>query len=318
MIDTFNIPDNSLNNQIFYSTTSGSTSWQIWQKPNGVKFVNFFLLSGGGGGGGGRSGTGGGAGAGGGGGSSSITSGLFPASFLPDTLFIQVGNGGLGGSAGVAGGRGGLSYVSIIASATTNAIIMQSGGAGPTGGGTTTSTPGGIAGTAGTVWTYTNHIFPQLGQITTLIGVDGGAGGSATVAPTDLEVLKIVTGGGGGGGTLSTAGGTDGADILNTSFVLNFLPTISGGTSGATGVREASSGYIANIPSTNSSIRLPFINTGGAGGYGSSATSNINAGGGGAGGYGCGGGGGGGAFNSGRIGGSGGRGGDGIVMITCW
>ena len=38
MIDFFNLTDNSLNNQVFYA--NGTTSWQIWQKPNNAKSFN--------------------------------------------------------------------------------------------------------------------------------------------------------------------------------------------------------------------------------------------------------------------------------------
>jgi len=310
MIDTFNTPDNDINNQIFYCT-SGTTSWQIWQKPNGARFVYFTVLGGGAGGGGGRSGAGSGAGGGGGGGSSNIAKGLYPAAFLPDTLYIQVGNGGAGGTAGVSGSRGGLSYVSISSTTTTNAIIMQSGDAAPNGGVGPSSSTGGAGGAGGTLWLYTNNIFPQFAQIQTnsITGLnDGSIGGNTTLGGADINALFITTGGSGGGGS-----GTNvrGGNIVN-GYSSSYVPTVSGGTTGST---DANSGYISNIPSTNSSVRLPFMSTGGAGGYGSNTSDGGN---GGTGAYGSGGGGGGGSSVVGRVGGRGGNGGNGLVMITCW
>ena len=97
MIDIFNLPDDSINRQVFRVNSSGSTGWETWSKPNGISFVYILCIGGGAGGGGGRGnsnnvGTGGGSG-----GSSAWSVGTFPACFLPDTLFVQVGKGGDGG-----------------------------------------------------------------------------------------------------------------------------------------------------------------------------------------------------------------------------
>ena len=138
MMDYFNLPNTENNFKVFYSN-NGDT-WQTWQKPRNTQFINFFLVGGGGGGAGGSSG-GISSGAGGGGGSSSITTALFPASVLPDTLYILVGRGGLGNTgetssatSGGPGQAGTLSYVSVVPSATTsitntNPIILASGNA---------------------------------------------------------------------------------------------------------------------------------------------------------------------------------------------
>ena len=42
MIDTFNINDDSLRNQVFYY--NGDNGWQVWNKPPNCNLVNFFLL----------------------------------------------------------------------------------------------------------------------------------------------------------------------------------------------------------------------------------------------------------------------------------
>ena len=92
MIDFFNIPDNSLNSQVFY--TKGSTDWQIWEKPANCKMVMILCMGGGGGGGGGQNGSpattrrGGG-----GGGSAGLSTGFYSSVQIPDTLFLQVGAG---------------------------------------------------------------------------------------------------------------------------------------------------------------------------------------------------------------------------------
>ena len=91
MIDTFHLSNGDLNNQVFY-TNGGGNSWQIWQKPSSTKMVSILVIGGGGGGGSGQSGTGSTTRrSGGGGGSSSVTIGMFSASQIPDTLYIQVG-----------------------------------------------------------------------------------------------------------------------------------------------------------------------------------------------------------------------------------
>ena len=54
MLDTFNINDNSLVNQVFYH--KGANAWQVWHKPPNCNFINFYLLGGGAGGQGGFTG----------------------------------------------------------------------------------------------------------------------------------------------------------------------------------------------------------------------------------------------------------------------
>jgi hypothetical protein len=150
MQDNFNITDTSENNQVFFSNGG---IWQIWSKPNNVKFIHFYMLGGGGGGGGGRatsvtSRTGGG-----GGGSSSISSGIFFANLLPDILYIQVGIGGSGGTSTLNGSSGTVSYVSIQPNTTTSNVVLVSGKAGDGGG-----QSAGTAGIAGTIFTKGNGL----------------------------------------------------------------------------------------------------------------------------------------------------------------
>ena len=203
MIDTFGLIDNSLNIRTFYKNSTGSTSWQIWQKPNNSKFVYFYVLGGGGGGGAGFTAVSNTGGGGGGGGSSAISNGLFSACMLPDILYVQVGSGGVGGTANGAGGSGEISYVSVYSGSTSGGTLMASGTVAPTGGGVGTSSLAGTAGAAGTSWSYTNYIFPQLGQITATSGQAGATGGSTISAGSNISFNLTVTGGAGGGGVSS-------------------------------------------------------------------------------------------------------------------
>jgi len=304
MIDTFNFPNDSLSRQVYYANSTGGVSWRIWNKPNNAKFVQFILL---GGGGGAAGGVGGGSGTsrrgGAGGGSSSLTTGLFSASMLPDTLFVQVGFGGAGGAgggiAGGAGGAGSLSYVGVLPdSGHTSINMLLVSGANAAGGGASDGT----AGTAGTVWG--GGILDFFGIANVYAG-QAGAIGQTTAVPANITIAGITTGGAAGAGpngtTPQNGGNITGAGFINT--------VLGGQSSGDTG----SGGYMTSIPSSNLSSKQPMLFTGGAGG----ASSNLGPGGnGGAGTFGSGGGGGAGGFT--LLGGAGGRGGDGIVIITCW
>lgn len=305
MIDTFNLPNNSLNNQVFHSNGS-TTGWAVWNKPNNAKFVYFMALGGGGGGGGGNSGGSGTARrGGGGGGSSSVTTGLFRASSLPDVLYVQVGQGGVGGiglTTNSNGSAGGLSYVSVRPdSGHTSINMLLVSGTNAAGGGNS-GLNSGTAGTAGTAWT--GSVLSLIG-LPTVYGGQIGALGSTTGIPPNVAITGITTGGAAGAGTNGATpqngGNITGAGIINT--------VLGGQGSGATG----SSGYISSIPSSTSSARQHMLFTGGAGG----ASSNLGPGGqGGSGAFGSGGAGGGAGITN--LGGNGGHGGDGLVIITCW
>jgi hypothetical protein len=304
--DFFNLPDNALNNQVFYA--KGGTDFQIWNKPQNCKFINIFCLGSGAGGGGGQAG----AGAtsrrgGGGGGSAGYSLGFFSASQLPDTLFMLVPTGGAGGiglGTSSNGSAGVLSYVSIQPNITAINLLLVSGAIAPTGGNSGLNS--GTGGSAGTVWG--GGILNALGLATANAG-QSGITGNTTPVPTNLTIASIVTGGGAGAGT-NGATPQAGGNITGSGFI----NTISGGAGSSTGIAEdGSGGYFASIPSANASARQPMFFTGGAGG-GSSNTGTGGNGGGGA--YGCGGAGGGAGVTS--LAGNGGKGGDGLIIITCW
>jgi len=313
MIDIFNLPSNTANNQVFHAVSSGSTQWQTWQKPNGAKMVYFYVLGGGGGGGSGRTGAVNTGGGGGGGGSTSISMGLFPACMLPDILYVSVGKGGTGGANNTNGGSGELSYICISASTNVNSILMQSGEVAAGGGGTGTSSLRGDGGLAGTVWVYTNDIWSQLGQISAIAGQAGSNGGSTAGAGVNLALTLPVSGGAGGGGESSNASSFKGGDITSTMYGFT---TLVGGTQDVTASTvNGTAGYTYSFPTFNTSTRGPMLFTGGAGGGGVN-TSGRNGGAGGIGSFGSGGGGGGAAY--GGTGGRGGNGGNGLVIIVSW
>lgn len=326
MSDFFHINDGSANKSIFYAngpmyisslSAITQTAFQTWQKPNGVNFVHFFVM-GAGGGGGNSSLASATAKGGGGGGSAGHVTGLFLASVLPDTLYINVGVGGIGGG-GIpgndatgnggegSGGNGALSYVMIYPDTgfTATNVVLQSGSAAAVGG----RTGGSVStnGQAGTVWTPTG-ILNNLGLISGYAG-QAGVGGVAGSVGANLLISGITTGGASGAGT-NTSLPINGGSIIGYG---NIIPTISGGTSASTLTLSATSGYMLSIPNTVGMANNPIFFAGGAGGA-SFTTSTGGRGGNAA--FGSGGGGGGGVVSGNR--GSGGRGGDGIVIITCW
>lgn len=302
--DFFNLPDNALNNQVFYA--KGGTDFQIWSKPQNCKFVNIFCLGSGAGGGYGQTGAGGTSRrGGGGGGSAGYSLGFFSASQLPDTLFMLVPSGGVGGIVGaINGSAGALSYVSVEPNITAINLLLVSGAVAPTGG--LAGANAGTGGTGGTVWG--GAILNGLGLATATAG-QNGITGNTTPVPTNLTIANIVTGGGAGAGTNGSTPQA-GGNITGSGFI----NTISGGAGSSTGVAgDGSGGYFASIPSANASARQPMFFTGGAGG-GSSNTGTGGNGGNGA--YGSGGAGGGAGVTN--FAGNGGKGGDGLIIITCW
>lgn len=278
MLDLFNIPGQQDNVKIFYAR--GTNDWQTWQKPRNCKFIWMMCIGSGAGGGSGFNGTGGittylgGAG----GPSGAVTKALFPATVLPDTLYVQPGPGGLPLS------NGNRSFVSTAPSNLNTALACVSGNA--------AATSPTISNTAETIATVGSAALLNLATWTSIAGLQG-----ANQADTTPLTSTIVTGGGMG----NSAGPTSGTaySILATSY----SPLIS-----ATSVN-------AGIPSSGTSFTSlkPFFTTGGCGG-GAFYQNTGNGGAGGDGGFGSGGGGGGSAYNG--TGGNGGKGGDGLVIIA--
>jgi hypothetical protein len=300
MIDYNNLPSTDNNVSIFYA--AGSTNWQTWVKPKGCKFVYMFVLGGGGGGGGGLSGTNVARTGGGGGGSSGINKGMFMASALPDTLYINVGTGGAGGVPNGNGSVGSFSYVSVLPNTTTMNVVLVS---------NSTSVPAagnsnGVGGSTGGVVVLTVQLLNYAGVTLFTAGQNGASGGVNTGGNgTAISINNSVSGGAGGGGSSSTNTNGTGGNITM-GGVAGIWTNLAGGAAG--GTNNGAHGFSALAPNKNIINRNGFLFTGGAGG----GANGLGVGGnGGNGAFGCGGGGGG----AGITGGSGGRGGDGLVII---
>lgn len=316
------------------------TNWQTWVKPKGVTMCFMLAIGGGGGGGGGFSTvTNTSLGGGGGGAAGGVSKLLIPAFFLPDNLFIQVGEGGTAGqkgansgSATTAGGQGGISYISLGRSTANPNVLFQSSATAPGGGGGGASAAAGSAGTVPTAAVATNALL-QLGifasNISNIAGGTGGlgAGGSIT-AYADGQIFT--TAGGGGGNASAGAPGTAnvGGSIVATGdyeFItagghlvppaataqITAFTLIQGGRLPPDGNYTGGAGM---------NIYSPFIFTGGGGGQ-STIDQVTAAGEGGRGGIGGGGGGGGSGHSpTGQVsrGANGGPGGPGLVVIYSW
>lgn len=303
MNNTNNLPIDE-STQYFYA--NGSTSWQIWNKPQNAKLISFFVIGGGAGGGSGVAGvTGSSRSGGGGGGCSAYAYSTLPAFMAPDTIYIQVGNGGLGAAQGtttLAGGTGSISYVSAYAGTATTDLIISSGTL-PAGGGAGSAT----AGSAGSVFSLSNAIVSQLSMAS---GAAGLAGGIGAAPGTSITPQIIISPGAGGASTVTTSARSGGAINAYGPF-LGIPAGATGGSSGNTTPGGDGSDGIAWLRNP----QYPLFFSGGAGG-GSSDGGKGGKGGNGS--YGCGGGGGGGGNTSGGGNGGGGNGGGGIVIITCY
>lgn len=284
-LDLFNLSDNSVRTQIFYTSSN-------WVKPRGINFVNIFMVGAGGGGGGGTS-SAGTAGGGGGGGSGGINNVTISADLITEGLVILIGSGGAGGTANNNGNSGDATYVFLVkgGDSTSTLTAVAGGGAGSAG-----ST--GTAGVGGGATLVSQQSVGTLGLLQTLNGGTSSTAGSTTTplnSTYGTSNTVPIMGGTGGGGKTTTNVNFSGGSIIGVSFV----PTLLGGVTG-------------NVDGSNGLFSLnPFYSLGGTGGAG------LDGGTGGRGGNGAPGSGGGGG-GGGNTGGAGGRGGDALVIITCW
>ena len=330
MLYVFDIPQKYVSNVTIYSPFSSATGvgQQVWNKPRGCSMVYIFMLGGGGGGGGGEYDASGAGGAGGAGASSGQTTILMPAAFVPERLYIIVGQGGAGGTApanttagtgGGAGGAGLASYVHVqplltgAGAPTANNILGianpgTGGAAGANGGSSATG------GTAGAVATLATMPLAGMGITQLLAGqAPPAAQATVTTAPTNTTypTTGLLVSAGGNGGTFNGTVSIPGGQIVMPTNGL--LSTITGGTTG-TAVIATSSGGIGYNFFNNTGL---WYSSGGAGGAGSGAT-GVAGGNGGDGGPGSGGGAGPNMISASPLSGRGGKGGDGLVMIISW
>ena len=277
----------------YQGTTSGS--FQTWNKPPGISFVNIICVGGAGGGGGGTArrpgtttigATGGATGA--------MTTVTLPAFLIPDILYILPGYGGQGGTGGLSGSAGGIgtsgtsgtpSYVCYYPNTGSGYVlsIANGGGAGLFGGGGNGSSAAGAA--------AASTAYP-----TAQIGLRNSFSGQSYLASTGATVTAIYR---------ITAGGGN-SPIINQDRV--------GSTIQPAGelFRDVVGGVTAGSPGMEGMIDLQkFISYGGTSGY-SSVTQDAGLSGNG----GPGSGGAGGAHGN-LTGSFGGKGGDGFVIITC-
>lgn len=311
MLDFSHLPGAGFGDTQVFTVPSTVTNlqWHTWLKPRGKSMLFALVIGGGGGGGGGFTRAAAAAGGGGGGGGSSgVSRMLIPLAFVPDRLYVQVGAGGSGvGSGGGTAGSGLLSHVAVHPDNTQALnLLISSGAAAATGGGTGTGAAVGAAGVAATIATIAGNPLSGIGMgqghyIAGQAGQAGGAVAGAIGPPAAFPVTGINTmGGPGGAGTTSA----DFAGGIITAIANVYLSDIRP-QGAAAGSNNASGGYLVGPPSG------PFWSFCGLGG----SSSNAGVGGaGGNGGPGSGGGGGG----AGTTGGRGGDGGGGIVLLTCW
>lgn len=267
-LDIFNLPDKSLNTQVFYKST-------YWNIPKGVNMI-FIFAAGGGNGGNGGSNSPTGNGTGGSGGNNGYSGRIMiPTSMISNVLQINVGTGGNGGVAGGTGNAGSassvLSYVGQGTSTINVFTLINS------------------SDSTGSSTLYTSIGISAGNSTSSVGGLSGGVGAAGQSSNYDPTIVSTpFTGGAGGGGHSSAGANFSGGSILS----VGYRPEISGGV-------------VGNINGTDGYTNItPFFASGGGGGA-SNATGTGGKGG--IGGVGCGGGGGGSGITGGA-GGKGGDG----------
>ena len=265
-----------------------------WEKPPGVSLVSITCVGPGSDGGSGGSAVIGTAKLGGfGGGSGAITTGIFSASMLPDTLYINnpVGNSGAN------------TTVSIDAPSTAAGLALNWA--------TVVRAAGAIASNTTPGFENANTNYNVLGTYgfinsrTGSRGVAGTTGKGANQTSFATNTLWVTGGAAGGGGTTGSGINVDGGSITSNTTVA-IIHNIFNGVPGAslTDTTKAGNGF--------KSLKPLILFTGGAGAPGSTSV-NVSMYPGGDGAPGCGGGGGGG----GTAGSFGGKGGNGFTIISC-
>lgn len=305
------------------SGTLGGNSWQVWNKPRGAKMIAAMCVGAGGGGGGGSTHTNNfsttwQSAGGGGGGAGGMGFGIWPAFFVPDVLYVNVGAGGVGGTNGFTTGTNGMigqtgssgwptriSVQPTTATVEVNFLMARGGG----GGGGASGSAQGLAGAAG-IATSSDCPLGQIGIFQRNPSSTGSIGGTAAASGADLSLLTFPILGGCGGGqsrngpVQRNGGGISGSQGRSPAISLgSSLLTLSGGFASSTWTGR-NGGYI-----------FPYI----YGGTGAAGNGNGNCESGGNGFMGSGGGGGGGArWQNFAPTGSGGTGGNGFAIIWAW
>lgn len=291
---TFSLSENFWMFTDAVSATTGILNWQVWEKPKWCRGVFITAIAGGQGGRGGAASAAGVAASGGSGGpNGGSTTCFFPAFFLPDRLYISVGQGGAGTDGQVQGGsapasaiNGSHTYVASDMNIAAEYLFVYA-----------LAASGGSAAIAAT-WTtckLSNYGFPSF------IGGDVLSNANTNSVYFTVLANTLTTSGAGGGNVNAGTTTTAGAKVVGNTF----LPDVVGGLAGG---GAGNAGYFKLFDQI-----YPYTSTGGSGG-GANTSAGVG-GAGGNGGYGSGGGGGGGSNGTASVGGRGGDGGPGIVMI---
>lgn len=283
MIDLYHTANENYDLQLFAASSAATlTNWQVWNKP--AKATMIYMLCVGGASSGQNSANGASAtnwfsgGAGGGSGAQSIA--LLPAFMVPDTLFIQAGQGGYHNTASYPSVTSGgvASYVSIEPFTTLNSNFLfafaNPGGAGGT---APTNNAGGIPPAAAAVATLANMCLAGTGFTSLLAGLVGqtaaGDAASANIAfPTSGQIsFNGTSGGTSDSGTGAFAGGafTAPANLLGADLIT----PLPGGTPATTTTNGANG--MSSIFMGNRGNQFPLYISGGMGGGGGPATTNT-------------------------------------------
>ena len=251
-------------------------TWLTWVKPGQFNNFIFYICGGGGGGRGAPTGNLGNNGGGGGSGGQLLTMNA-PSYLLPETLYINIGQGGAGGLSNNAGSAGETTYLCYYPNINSANVIAPAAGGG--GGNPSTFTPASVSPA------FNNQTIFSITSSQSAGAISGSGQTGGNFSSTACCVYGGASGGGRDfSGVYNAGGNINGSEIH---------PTLFG--SGGDSFLPGTDGYL---------ITKPFTALGGSGsGAGSSGKGGNGT-------WGSGGGGAGAGSNS-----AGGRGGNGFVII---
>ena len=297
MLDLYHLPTSTKRNiDYFYGKSDiNAEVWEVWEKPRGINMIRITCIGGGGGGGGGATNNSTTARGGGAGGSSGgFTSLLIPAIFLPDVLYVSVGDGGTGGAAGNPAGLGGFgigSYVSVApletviittTSDTTTATATSTSGDHNLTTGDSVAITGATPGQYNGIYTVTVTGATTFTYTITSTTPTASSPGTGTIYATKINQLATVCYANGGTAAPIQASSTISSTAPNAvaAAVIANMPIAGlGNFSALAGQQGGAGGVFSNgTGSSNTYPTTGLLLTGGAGGGGGSSTGgSINA-----------------------------------------